>query len=128
MTLYVIWNKTRKRKHYKTVKENISRRLKNPVRSSGEETEQLLNDNDDDRFGESIDYSSDDPDEGMFQRAARGNRFRVASIQTNPPSKPGGVQKSVVTIVEPQMPKHDIEEEEEKNTGNDSGIGRQCNV
>ena len=64
----------------------------------------------------------------MFQRAARGNRFRVASIQTNPPSKPGGVQKSVVTIVEPQMPKYDIEEEEEKNTGNDSVIGRQCNV
>ena len=117
MICFIIWSKTRKWKHYKIVKENISRRLKNPVRSFGEETEQLLNNNDDDRFGESIDYSSDDPDEGMFQRAARGNRFRVASIETHPPRKPGGVHRSVVSIVDPQMPKIDhYEEEEEKNS------------
>ena len=129
MICYVIWNKVRKQKHYKIVKEKISRsqRLTNPVRSSGEETDQLLNDNNNDRFGESIDYSNDDPDEGMFQRAARGNRFRGASIETHPPNKPGGVHRSVVSIVDPQMPKIDVEGKEERNSGNDSGIGRQSN-
>ena len=125
---YLIWSKTRKRKHYKIVKERISRRLTNPVRSSRDETEQLLSSGNDDQFGESIDYSSDDPDEGLFQRAARGNHFRAASIETHPPGKPGGVHKSVVSIEEPQMPtSNDVEEEGEKNTGNDSGIGRQSN-
>ena len=130
MICYVIWNIARKRKHYKIVKEKICRSQRlmiNPVRSSGEETEQLLNNNNDDRFGESIDYSSDDPDDGMFQRAARGNRYRAADIEIHPPSKPGGVHKSVVSIADPQMPKFDGEEEGEKNPGNDSGIGRRSN-
>ena len=129
MICYVIWNKVRKQKHYKIVKEKISQSqcLSNPVKLSGEETEQLLNNNNDDQFGESIDYSSDDPDEGMFQRAARGNRFRGANIKTHPPNKPGGVHRSVVSIVDPQIPKIDVEGKEERNPGNDSGIGRQSN-
>ena len=128
MFCYLIWSKIQKRKHYKIVKESISRRLTNPVRFPRDETEQLLNSGNDDHFGESIDYSSDDPDEGLFQRAARGNHFRAASIETHPPGKPGGVHKSVVSIEEPQMPtSNDIGEEGGKNTGNDSGIGRQSN-
>jgi hypothetical protein len=131
MICFIIWHKTRKRKYYKIVKEKIGRRLTNPVRSSreSEETEQLLTSNDYSRFAESIDYSSDDPDDSIFRRAARGNRFRAASIETHPPREPGGVHKSVVSIMEPRMPTSSkgVEEEGEKNTGNDSGIGRQSN-
>ena len=131
MVCFTIWHKTHKRKHYKIVKEKISRRLVNPVRSSRdfEETEQLLTSNDDDdQLVESIDYSSDDPDDSIFQRAARVNRFRAASIETHPPREPGGVHKSVVSIVEPRMPtSNSVEEEGEIDTGNDSGIGRQSN-
>ena len=123
MICYVIWSKTHKQNHYKCVKEKISQHLINPVRSHSKETEQLLKNGNVDQFGESIDYSSDDPDDSMFQRAARGNRFQVANIETHPPRKPGGVHRSVVSIVDPQMPKFEVEEEE-KNPGSDSGIGR----
>ena len=124
---YIVWNKVRKRKHYKKVKENISRRLVNPVKSSGEEREKLLKSNStgDDPFGESINYSSDDPDEEIFRRAARGNRFRTAITETHLPSKPGGVPKTVVSILDPQMPKN--EEERSSTNKSDSGIGRQSN-
>ena len=101
----IIWNKVRKRKQFEIVKERISQRLTNPARSSGEETQKLLKSNhDNDPFGETINYSSDDPDEEVFQRAARGNRYRIANIRTRPPSRPDGVYKSVVSILEPQMP------------------------
>ena len=128
MICYIICKKVRKRKHYKKVKDNINRRLVNPVKSSGEETEKLLkNSSGDDPFGESINYSSDDPDEEIFQRAARGNRFRTANIETHPPTKPGGVPKTVVSILDPQMPKTEEEEERSSTNKSDSGIGRQSN-
>ena len=118
MICYIVWNKVRKRKHYKKVKERISQRLVNLVRSSGGETEKLLKKNGDDPFSETLNYSSDDPDEEIFQRAARGNRFRTANIQTHPPSRPGGVYKSVVSILEPHVPK--IKGEGERSTTNRS--------
>ena len=129
---FVIWNKAHKKKHYKKVKERIGRHLVNPVKSSSrEETEKLFKSNrGDGPFGESINYcSSDDPDEEIFQRAARGNRYRTANIQTHPPSRPGGVYKSVVSILEPQIPKNESQREvrEGPSTTNrsDFGIGRQ---
>ena len=117
--IFALWNKARKSK--------FNQRLANSVKSSSEETEKLLKSNSDDPFGESINYSSDDPDEEIFQRAARGNRFRTANIETHLPTKPGGVPKTVVSILDPQMPK--IEEEEERSSTNksDSGTGRQSN-
>jgi hypothetical protein len=79
MVCYVIWKKAQKRKQYEIVKQRIYRRLINPVKSSGEETEKLLKGSrrGDDPFRETIIYSSDDPDEEVFQRAARGNRYRT---------------------------------------------------
>ena len=116
MICYVVWNIVHKGKHYKKVRERINRCLVNPVKSSGGETEKLLKRNGDDPFSETLEYSSDDPDEEIFQRAARGNRFRTANIQTHSPSRPGGVYKSVVSILEPQVPK--IEREGGRSTTN----------
>ena len=123
----IIWNTVRKRKQFEIVKERISQCLTNPARSSGEETQKLLKSSrGDDPFGESINYSSDDPDEEVFQRAARGNRYRTANIRTRPPSRSDGVYKSVVSILEPQMPKKEGEEERAPATNqSDSGIGEQ---
>ena len=124
MVCYIIWNRLQKRKHYKTVKENLTRHLINPVRASHtnipEESEQLLKSD-----GESVDCSSDDPDIDIFHRAARRNRFRVANIQTHPPRRPGEVHKTVVSILDPQLPKIEKEEDVSKCTS-DSGIGKQC--
>ena len=124
---YIIWSKAQKRKQFEIVKERISQHLTNPARASGEETQKLLKSGrGDDPFGESINYSSDDPDEEVFQRAARGNRYRIANIHTHPPSRPDGVYKSVVSILEPQMPKEESEEERAPATNqSDSGIGEQ---
>ena len=128
MVCYITWSKTRKRKQVEIVKERISRRLINPVRSSGEETQKLLKSSrGDDPFGETINYSSDDPDEEVFQRAARGNRYRTANIRTHPPSRPDGVYKSVVSILEPQVSKEEEKGEGERSAAtnqSDSGIGR----
>ena len=77
---YVIWRKIHRKKRYKTIKRKIYQRLSNPVRESyrsseDPEQERLL-------FNESMDYSSDDLDEGMFQRAAKRNRFRASPSET----------------------------------------------
>ena len=126
MVCYIIWNKAQKRKQFEMVKERISQRLINPIRSSGEETQKLLESSrGDDPFGETINYSSDDPDEEVFQRAAGGNQYHTANICTHPPSRPDGVYKSVVSILEPQMPKEEEEGERAPATNrSDSGIGR----
>ena len=133
MTCYVIWNRVHKRKHYKTIKENFTRHLVNPVRASRTEVsrpeessrDQLLKSDDNYPFGESIDYSSDDPDEDIFQRATRRNRFRVANIQTHPPRRAGEVPKTVVSILDPQLLETEEEENVSKQHTSDSGIGRQ---
>ncbi|MCG8621935.1 MAG: hypothetical protein MJE68_08080, partial [Proteobacteria bacterium] len=128
MVCYIIWNKAQKRKQFEIVKERISQRLTNPIRSSGEETQKLLESSrGDDPFGETINYSSDDPDEEVFQRAAGGNRYHTANICTCLSSRPDGVYKSVVSILEPQMSKEEEKGEEERSAAtnqSDSGIGR----
>ena len=93
--------------------------------SRAKERKQLLKSDDNYLFGESIDYSSDDPDEDIFQRAARGNRFRAANIQTHPPRRSGEVPKTVVSILDPQLLKIEEEESVSKQHTSDSGIGRQ---
>ena len=65
---YIIWSKAQKRKQFEIAKERISQHLTNPARASGEETQKLLKSGrGDDPFGESINYSSDDPDEVGIQ-------------------------------------------------------------
>ena len=122
---YVIWNKVHKRKQYQLIKHAIRHRLVNLVGADTpqpQERERLV------PFDESVDinYSSDDPDEQIFQRAARGNHFHAANIHSVPPRRPGEVPQSVVSIPDPQLPK--IEEGEEEKRESDSGIStRQTN-
>ena len=120
---YAIWNKVHKREKYKSVKKKIFS-LVNPVTSHGEEgtTEErqhLITGSN--IFGESINYTGDE-DEDVFQRAARGNRFRrsnssFADIHTRPPGKAGEIAKTVVSIAS----KID-EDREQSKSGIDSGI------
>ena len=130
MVCFIIYKITFKRICHRRGKEGIYQHLTNPVKSSREETEKLLESDADHRFGETGSYyyySSDDPDEELFQRAARGNRFRKANMRTHPPKRPGGVYKTVVSIQEPEMTTGTGEKKTSSTNQNDSGIGGQDN-
>ena len=122
---YVFWNKCRKRYEYKILKHKVTHHLINPLRESckskSEERQRLL------PFSESVDYSSaDDPDEDIFRRAERGNRFRTADIRTVPPKISGEVPKTVISIPDTRLSTIS-EEQNNSKEANDSGIGRQSN-
>ena len=122
---YGIWSKC----HKKEAKRQTVHRLSNPVKGSrAEERERLIKQFRDDPFDETLDYSSEDPDEEMFRRAERGNRFKAMNVETEPPKRPGEVPRTVISIPDPELP--NIKEEEEDRNDlqlmtSDSGIGRQ---
>ena len=125
---YVIWSRVRNKKHYQMIQNAIYNRFIHLVRACRTDTpeqqgerERLLPD-----FDESVNanYSSDDPDEQIFQRAARGNHFRAANVHTVPPRRPGEVPQSVVSIPGSQLPKVDKEEGKDSlMRESDSGMG-----
>lgn len=90
---YAVWNRVHRRKFYLTFKQKFTR-IFYPTRflqecGTSEEQEQLLK-HKSDTFGgrsldESVNFSSNDPDERLFQRATKRNRFshsRGAKIST----------------------------------------------
>ena len=121
---YAIWNRIRKKRYYKIIKNNITCHIKKQSRescsSSQDERKRLL------PFAESGDYSSTDPDEEIFNRAARGNNFRTAHVHNIPPRRPGEVPRTLISIPESQPSSANFNEEN-KNVSldeSDSGIGR----
>ena len=136
MICYVIWNRVHRMNNYKAIKENLTSHLINPVRTiilRNKHNKRLLKNDSSYLFSESIYYSGDNLDEEMFQRAAKGNRYQAANAQMYPQiaKRPGEVSKTVVSILDTQLPEQ-IEEEEkismqESSVTYDSGIGRQSN-
>ena len=128
MICYCIWSKC-----HKAMTKNIALRyhsvrpLSNMVKdeSNTEESEKLLK-KEDDPFEESVDYSSDDPDEEIFHRARKGNRFKSATVKTHLPRRPGEVTRTSIIIHNPELLNYKSEEgENDFKAESDSGIGRQ---
>ena len=136
MICYAVWNRVHKRKHYNTVKVKLIS-LINPVKSSqetgtDEEYERLLSAAPDIFADKSLEESgnttSDDPDEGLFRRAARRNRYSC-NIQSQPPLRPGGVTTSVVSVMEtPGKVERDlVKRDSGTSTGESSRTGSNSN-
>ena len=94
MLCYAAWNRVHQRKQYNTVKDKLIH-LINPTKFSqeggtNEEHEPLLGNNPDISADKSLEESvqintNEDPDEGLFRRATRRNRYRSTN-QSQPPA------------------------------------------
>ena len=106
MLCYAVWNRVHKRKQYTVVKDKFIR-LINPTKFSreegtSEEREQFLGNNPDIFTDKSLDESlqintNEDPDERLFRRATKRNRYR--STNQNQPHADTRAGRSVSTTV-----------------------------
>lgn len=99
---YAVWNRTHKRKWYNSVKQELLRLL-NPARllrergTDGERKQLVNNPQNPNIFSgrsleDSVNFTSDDPDEGLFRRATRRNRYNRC-VQSGAP-----VSTTVVSV------------------------------
>jgi hypothetical protein len=105
MLCYAVWNRVHHRKQYNTVKAKVVR-LVTPSKFSQDdagtidECEQLLGNNPDifaDRsLDESIHITNEDPDERLFRRATRRNRYR--STNQNVTRSPGSDSRAAAPV------------------------------
>ena len=138
---YAVWNRMHRRKQYNTVKSKVIR-LVNPARFSqgdagtNEEREQLLGNNADilaDRsLDESIHITNEDPDERLFRRASRRNRYRSTNQNINQPpgadsraapGRPGSVSSMVVSMWEEESAAEKDLVKCDSGTGTGTGTG-----
>ena len=129
---YAVWNRVHHRKQYTTVKAKVIR-LVNPARFSqgdvgtNDEHKKLLGNNqglfDDKSLEESI-HINEDPDERLFRRASRRNRYRSTNQNINQQSPgadsraaPGRPGSMVVSMWEEESAA------EKDLVKNDSGTG-----
>ena len=130
-----------RRKQYNTVKSKVIR-LVNPARFSqgdagtNEEREQLLGNNADilaDRsLDESIHITNEDPDERLFRRASRRNRYQSTNQNINQPpgadsrtapGRPGSVSSMVVSMWEEESAAEKDLVKPDSGTGTGTGTG-----
>ena len=76
---YAVWNRVHKRQCYQTAKKKLFQ-IFHPARyflenSTSEERGHLLNGQTDRSLEDSVNFTSEDPDEGLFRRANRRNRY-----------------------------------------------------
>ena len=95
---YAVWNRTHKRKWYNTLKQKKLLRLLNPAKllpegGTDEERKHILSDR---SCEDSVNFTSDDPDEGLFRRATRRNRYNHG-VQSRAPVTTTVVSVSGVT-------------------------------
>ena len=139
---YAVWNRMHHRKQYSMVKAKVIR-LVNPARFSqgdvgtNEEHEQLLGNNQDLFDDKSLDepiHINEDPDERLFRRASRRNRYRSANQnninQQSPgadsraaPGRPGSVSSMVVSIWEEESAAEKDLMKHDSGTGTGTGTG-----
>ena len=97
---YAVWNRTHKRAWYNTLKQKVLHLLKPLIMITQEDTERKRLINNPQNQGtfagrsleDSVNFIGDDPDEGLFQRATKKNRY-ARSIPSGTP-----VSTTVVSV------------------------------
>ena len=127
MLCYAVWNRVHKRQWYVKIKKRILH-LVSPLREgeTAGETDPLLVGGDvpthfaERSLEESVNFVNDDPDESMFRRASKRNRY-AHSIQSTSSKKKGSQLKVSSTVVS-VMPTVD-EDLVKRDSGTSTGSG-----
>ena len=123
MLCYVVWNRVHKRKQYNTMKDKLIH-LVNPTKFSqdevtDEEREQLLGDK---SLEESLQvYTNEDPDERLFRRAMRRNRYRSNNQIQAPADMSWRAGRSVSTTVVSMLEESEKDLQVKRDSGTSTG-------
>ena len=137
MLCYAVWNRVHHRKQYKTVKEKLIRLVNPQEDATNEEREPLLGNNPDIFADKSLDESvnssmNGDPDERLFRRASRRNRYHSTNQNQSPARagvRPANVSSTVVSVweEEPAAEKDLVKRDSGTSTGGSSRSGLDSN-